>query len=53
MKRPWYAGWQWRDLPLVLFCAAIVLGSVYIAAALTAHVLVSVLRHVQHSLNHP
>lgn len=53
MKRPWYSGWQWRDLPLILVCTAILLafcvGSVYVIV----HVLLGLLAHVRHAVNHP
>lgn len=53
MKRPWYSGWQWRDLLPVIISIVVLVVFAYVVVRGSALVIVAVMHHIRHSLHHP
>ena len=52
-RPPWWYWLQWRDLVPVLLSTLVLVGFLTVVSVVSAHIVLSVLRHIEHAWDHP
>ena len=52
-RPPWWYWLQWRDLVPVLLATLVLAGFLVGVSVVSAHIVLSVLRHIERAWNHP
>ena len=52
-RPPWWYWLQWRDLVPVLVSTLVLVGFLTIVSVASAHIVLSVMRHIEHAWDHP